>query len=136
MKCKECNSEQIYAKQLCSACYGKHSMRKYRELHPEEDKKRKREWYQEHKQEFCEVRRKSRFLRVYNLTLEQLEEMKANQQYRCLICREEYELKVDHNHKTGKIRGLLCDLCNRGLGYFRDNPLLLQEAINYLEKEK
>jgi Recombination endonuclease VII len=42
-------------------------------------------------------------------------------------------LAMDHNHVTGKIRGLLCDQCNRGLGMFKDNPELLRKAVEYLE---
>ncbi len=42
-------------------------------------------------------------------------------------------LAVDHDHKTKKIRGLLCVFCNRGLGYFRDNTILLKQALKYLE---
>jgi len=41
--------------------------------------------------------------------------------------------RVDHCHTTGKVRGLLCDYCNKGLGFFRDNPVNLQKAIDYLE---
>lgn len=44
-----------------------------------------------------------------------------------------HSLGVDHNHNTGQIRGLLCNLCNRGLGYFRDSIPTLQRAIQYLE---
>jgi hypothetical protein len=39
---------------------------------------------------------------------------------------------VDHNHTTGEIRGLLCTRCNRGLGLFKDDPVLTQLATNYL----
>jgi len=45
-------------------------------------------------------------------------------------------LIVDHDHKTFKIRGLLCSLCNRALGYFKDNPKFLRKAAEYLEKNK
>jgi hypothetical protein len=44
------------------------------------------------------------------------------------------ELSVDHNHETNKIRGLLCDHCNLGLGNFRDSTTLLSVAIEYLER--
>ena len=50
----------------------------------------------------------------------------------CVICGAEEKLVVDHDHKTGKIRGLLCNHCNRGLGHFRDDPTLLEFAAQYL----
>jgi hypothetical protein len=57
----------------------------------------------------------------------------------CAICSSEllWDAKsthVDHDHKTGKIRGLLCGLCNQGLGSFRDDLGLLKLAIKYLKK--
>lgn len=45
-----------------------------------------------------------------------------------------FDLDVDHCHITGKVRGLLCNRCNKGMGDFNDNVELLKRAINYLEK--
>lgn len=50
----------------------------------------------------------------------------------CVICGDAGKLVVDHNHQTGEVRGLLCNHCNRGLGHFRDDPLLLEFAAQYL----
>jgi hypothetical protein len=50
----------------------------------------------------------------------------------CAICNTEGKLVVDHDHGTGKIRGMLCHHCNRGLGHFRDDPALLDFAVQYL----
>jgi hypothetical protein len=57
----------------------------------------------------------------------------------CKICKTHYSefskrLAVDHDHNTGKIRGLLCLYCNTGLGKFKDSTKLLNEAIKYLEE--
>ena len=50
----------------------------------------------------------------------------------CVICGDEGQLVVDHDHFTNKVRGLLCNHCNRGLGHFRDSPMLLEFAAQYL----
>lgn len=54
----------------------------------------------------------------------------------CVICGSEERLVVDHDHKTGKVRGLLCGHCNRGLGHFKDDPELLLFAAQYLTEMK
>lgn len=50
----------------------------------------------------------------------------------CVICGTNESLVVDHDHVTGDVRGMLCNHCNRGLGHFRDDPLLLEFAAQYL----
>lgn len=62
---------------------------------------------------------------------EGLKELKSSIK-QCVICGSEEKLVVDHDHKTGQIRGLLCNHCNRGLGHFRDDPMLLEFAAHYL----
>ena len=80
----------------------------------------------------------------YGITLEKYSNMWTNQNGRCAICgnketarhnrsNEVQKLAVDHCHLTGKVRGLLCQDCNRGLGKFHDDPERLRKAIEYLD---
>lgn len=92
--------------------------------------------------DFKEFRRREREqnLRKYGINSEQFEDLKRQQNGRCKICEniatygKGKKLHVDHDHITGKIRGLLCSNCNLGLGYFQDNRDLLNKAIAYLEE--
>ena len=72
----------------------------------------------------------------WGLTQEDYDNMLENQGGVCAIClgppdREHY--CVDHNHETGEIRGLLCNACNRGLGFLRDNTDIVTRAARYLK---
>lgn len=93
-----------------------------------------REWQKKHPK-----KRKAQRLKQYKLTLEEFNQILENQQGRCAICGYSDQDKpsffplVDHCHKTGKVRGLLCLNCNHGLGQFKDDPHLLRLAANYLE---
>ncbi len=79
--------------------------------------------------------------RKYGLTLEAYEEMLIRHSNRCAICAtlisdltlQGSYICVDHNHVTGKVRGLLCNDCNQGLGRFKDNLLIIDNAKLYLE---
>lgn len=83
--------------------------------------------------------------RKYGITIEDFKAMLCSQEGVCAICKEFETVKengrvralhVDHCHDTGKVRGLLCDSCNRGLGKFKDNPDLLDKAAQYLRKHQ
>ena len=72
-----------------------------------------------------------------NITVEQYNKIFKKQKSACKICNVKVKLKalnVDHNHNTGKIRGLLCDKCNKGLGIFNDDFTLIYVAYKYLRK--
>lgn len=51
----------------------------------------------------------------------------------CAICGARFDLVIDHCHVTGKTRGRLCHHCNKGLGFFLDDPERLRAAIHYLK---
>ena len=77
--------------------------------------------------------------RNYNITINEYNDLLAKQNYKCDVCklhRDEfkYDLGVDHCHKTGKVRGLLCGNCNMSIGGLKDNKELLKSAIEYLVK--
>lgn len=83
-----------------------------------------------------------RYRNELNITLKEYDQMLEQQNRVCIICgkcetRKHISgairwLSIDHNHKTGKIRGLLCDKCNRLLGIANDNVTILLNAANYL----
>lgn len=77
----------------------------------------------------------------FNLTIEQYNNILMKQKNKCKICGNKFGDKfkkacIDHNHKTGEVRALLCKSCNIGLGYFKDNSFILFKAIKYLEEYK
>ncbi len=71
----------------------------------------------------------------YDLSPDQRASMSKKQGGGCAICGSHSRLCVDHNHETGKIRGLLCTPCNVMLGRFNDDPEKLERAIQYLKAE-
>jgi len=95
------------------------------------------------------LKRRDNYMRNYDLNkqygidIDEYNLMFENQKGCCKICnkhiselnsKHKKNLCVDHNHETGKVRGLLCDKCNRGLGLFCDDENLLYKAMEYLNR--
>ena len=80
-------------------------------------------------------------LRKYGLSVIAYNQLLAQQNGVCAICREPEtagnarELSVDHDHKTGRVRALLCGHCNSAIGFLRESPLLARAAATYLEQQ-
>jgi Recombination endonuclease VII len=77
--------------------------------------------------------------RKYGITPKQHEALFSKQNGLCAICGSDGNgkaLHIDHCHSTGKVGGMLCVTCNIGLGSFKDSPLLLALAIQYLSKHR
>ena len=122
---------------LCVAAYA----RGYRRRDPQLTKQRRKEQYDRFRvrDDYRQKKLQYRLQEMYNLTLEEFDDMVSQQKGLCAICRKPNNvigerLGVDHDHNTGEVRGLLCNHCNKGLAGFRDNPKILKNAINYLSK--
>lgn len=108
---------------LCKSKLMREANARWKKRHPEKAKRKERE---------------SNLKKNYGITIEQYEELLANQGGQCLICKTEpgdLELAVDHCHQTNEIRGLLCRGCNHGIGNFNDDPELLRSALRYLRRK-
>ena len=158
-RCPDCGktkaaSEFSVARRQASGLYGYCKpcaavrFRKYQDTHPEYVARR----YEKYKKWMLTPRgkvlrkasaRKKNLMKNYGITPQQYEAMLAEQHGRCAICREVeehtrrgvvVELAVDHEHETGKVRGLLCQRCNRAIGLMKENVAALATAIEYLNR--
>lgn len=116
------------------------------------DRKNK-EWESRNKDKVREYRKQADFrrrdyragehlFRTYGLTKSEYTNLLTKQQGLCAICKREESgvlrgskrrMGVDHNHKTGRIRGLLCDDCNTGIARLQESPEILRIAARYVE---
>jgi hypothetical protein len=88
--------------------------------------------------------RASTLKREFGITVEEYEAMAVKQNHRCAICKCEetrlrkdrtpQDLAVDHDHKSGRNRELLCRACNSAIGMLREDPTILKAALAYLAK--
>lgn len=123
------------------------SSRKYEKKHKRYKDPRRNaravKWAKDHPERIAEIRRKFN----YGISSEEYKVKKKRQKNRCALCGKKEThtdsrsekvrtLSVDHNHKTNKVRGLLCGNCNRGLGLFFESIKLLLKAAQYLKRYK
>lgn len=74
-------------------------------------------------------------IKKYGLNLVEYRLLERSADGKCMCCGNpsSKRLHIDHDHTTGKVRGLLCGTCNVGLGHFKDDTTLLAKAIEYLK---
>ena len=109
--------------------------RRYYEIHKEEIKRKQKQYSKNNKEKLKEYQR----IKHYGITLQQELKILKAQNNKCAICNKPLtdlsEACVDHDHKTGKVRGVLCHECNLGIGKFKDNPKILIKAAVYLRNQ-
>lgn len=108
----------------------------WRDANPERAKENRRRNYELNKEANLQYSREYNLKRKFNLSLDEYDTLLKSQNGVCAICGNTCTkaLAVDHDHTTEKVRGLLCNNCNRGLGHFKDNQQYLQQAITYLKE--
>jgi len=130
--CKDCHNKNYHSK--------KHLYKKQRKIFRQNNlehcRKQALNWYYDNK----DVNKNSRLKRMYGITLVQHNQMLKDQDYKCAICGTDKpdgkgnQFNVDHDHTTGKVRGLLCWSCNSLIGYSKENIQSLKTAVDYLIK--
>jgi NMD protein affecting ribosome stability and mRNA decay len=96
-------------------------------------------WVRKNPEQFRQTQRRSILKRKYGLTEQDVENMLAAQDSACLICAASLHdagFTVDHDHITGRVRGLLCSRCNRLIGLLRDDPAVVRRAASCLRRTK
>jgi hypothetical protein len=155
---KTSKNRKVYCSKNCKASADKRLLKAKYDANPEAARKRAREAYlrnhDENKKSSRERLKKAResnpdsfkehkLKSTYGISMDEFFVLIDSQGHRCLICARQIsgkvnpkELKafVDHNHKTGAVRGVLCLYCNSVIGYCREDKLVLLAAIDYLKK--
>ena len=134
--CKELKSPELMSKSTyyCKDCDSARTKEWYLNNKNRACKK-SREWHANNKDRVADKRLKRRF----GISLKQYNELNKKQQGLCAICSKECfsgnKLAVDHCHRTGEVRGLLCRKCNQGLGLLGDTLESIKITLEYLENK-
>jgi hypothetical protein len=135
VRCQKCYKREYLIKNR-KAIYAKNN--RYYKEHGEQVRKTYRDWYATlSREERWKRTRKYQLKAQYGITLEIYAAMLAKQNGLCAICgapQGKRDFDVDHNHETEKVRGLLCNPCNRNLERLEKNPGWLEKAAAYLKQ--
>lgn len=126
-RCKECRARYYQE--------NKPTLRQNRRAHYRKDPSKAVRYSVEWKRANPEKVRDYHLKAKYGIPYGTFDRLMQEQDGRCAICRREPDrtLHVDHDHETGAVRGLLCDTCNRGIGYFHEDPERLRAAASYVD---
>jgi hypothetical protein len=118
--------------------YSKNKLKwkQYYKLNSKQKIRNSKNWRVKNPEKVKKITRAYELKTSYGLSIEDYDKLFDLQLGKCKICGnvgERYKLNVDHDHTTGKVRGLLCKPCNLGLGYAKDNVCILKSMINYLQ---
>ena len=111
----------------CKVCSRARSAAYYA-ANKDRQKAKHREWVAANKERVAAHKAKS----AYGIPLDEYEQLMH--EGKCAICGNTERLRIDHCHVSERVRGVLCDSCNKGLGFFRDDPARLRAAIRYLKR--
>ena len=146
MPYKDINKKRKYDREHSRKWYLKYKkevltkQKEYRYNHKKEISFRKKEYYNHHKEEISSQKKEYHLMIKYGLSMSDFNNLLLAQNNRCAICNEpldltnSYRIHIDHNHLTGKVRGILCNKCNLAIGLLRDNPEYTKRATEYLER--
>jgi hypothetical protein len=133
-QCKACDITRNKAWYQRNRERGIANAKRWQQANAERHKAYQRRYRAEHPQQF----REGHLRRVFNFTGAQYEALLNEQGGGCALCGREpragRSLHVDHNHKTGVVRGLLCFRCNAGIGQFGEDTFRIADAIVYLSR--
>ena len=116
----------------CKSCGSKYT-KAWLARNREQERERAKTYYAKNRDRLRLVYDRSRVIRKYGITPEQIEAMRVAQNGVCPICRKRPSRCVDHDHETGETRALLCTHCNTVLGLMQEQPEWLQRAAAYLK---
>ncbi len=142
----DCHPDKpVQARGLCKNCYDKW-LKEHNPNYLERQRINHKKWVELHRERMKQYKENYRLkqdpiynhvkkLRHYHMTVEDYDSLLKSQNGKCAICQKQptkNRLAIDHCHKTGEIRGLLCFRCNFGLSYFSEHPDILYNAYKYL----